>query len=193
MPLRATCRWEVSIVSSSNSAFETIRPVIVLVSVCAVAGALLGGVHHVTAPVIASAEQRRAEQTYAELMPEAASFEEVTCEAEGCTAALKALDATGGPVGYVIVAEAKGYGGMVPLAVAFDKDGAVQRVTVMPNEETPGLGSRAEDDSYLSQYVGITANAADGASIDLISGATISSTAVRTAFYRAVAAYEEVR
>ena len=98
---------------------QSLRPVIVLVAICVVAGVLLGGVHRLTAPVIAAAEERRAEETYAALVPEADSFEEVPCEAQGCVAALRALDATGERLGVVIVAEAKGYGGDVPLAVAF--------------------------------------------------------------------------
>lgn len=179
--------------ATSLSRGDMLRPVVVLVTICVVAGVLLGVVHRVTAPVIAAAEEERAAQTYAQLVPAAASFEEIPCEAEGCVAALRATDEAGAILGYVIVAEARGYGGDVPLAVAFDTAGATISVTVMPNDETPGLGSKVADESYLAQYVGIDAAGATEASIDLISGATISSTATRTAFYRAVEAFEEVR
>ena len=174
------------------SAAGSLRPVLVLVTICAVAGVLLGFVHQMTAPVIEAAEVRRAEETYAELVPEAATFEDVPCDVEGCTAALRAADASGVTLGYVVVAEARGYGGAVPLAVAFDGTGTVTSVAVMPNDETPGLGSRISESSYISQYVGLSAQAQDDTTVDLISGATISSRAALNAFNRAVEAYEEV-
>ena len=57
----------------------SLRPVFVLVAICCVSGALLGGVHMMTAPIIAAAEEQRAQETYAALVPEASSFEELDC------------------------------------------------------------------------------------------------------------------
>ena len=174
------------------SVFETVRPVIVLVAICAVAGALLGIVHDVTQPIADAIAEQRAQETYAALVPEAASFEAVDCSVEGCTAALRALDASGNPIGVVIVAQSKGYGGQVPIAVAFDLEGTVTNITAMANEETPGLGSRIAEESYIGQYVGLAAAPITADDIDLISGATISSKAALSAFNIAVEAYEEV-
>ena len=65
------------------STLQTIRPVIVLVAICVVAGILLGAVHYVTQPVADAIADQRAQETYAALVPEAASFEEVECSVEG--------------------------------------------------------------------------------------------------------------
>ena len=172
---------------------KQVRPILVLVAICALAGVLLGAVHQLTEPVITAAEERMAEEPYAALVPDAASFEEVPCDVEGCVAALNALDESGNRLGVIVVAQAKGYGGEVPLAVAFDESGTTLSVKTMPNEETPGLGSRISDDSYIGQYVGLPAESVGEESVDLISGATISSKAALTAFNCAVEAYEEVR
>ena len=171
---------------------ETLRPVVVLVAICAVAGLLLGQVHQMTAPVIAASESQRAQDVYAQLVPEAASFEGVTCEVEGCVSALRALDASGAEVGWVVVAQAKGYGGPVPVAVAFDMSGTVKNVMCMPNDETPGLGTRIAEDEYMHQYVDKPAETLEAEAVDLISGATISSKAALAAFNVAVESYEEV-
>ena len=175
------------------STFETIRPVIVLVAICAVAGTLLGVVHDITQPIADAIAEERAQETYAALVPEAASFESLDCTVEGCTAALAAQDASGNAIGYVIVAQSKGYGGQVPIAVAFDLDGNVTSITAMANGETPGLGTRVAEESYIGQYVGLTAVPITADDIDLISGATISSKAALSAFNIAVEAFEEVR
>ena len=178
--------------TSKSSILETIRPVFVLVAICVVAGALLGFVHDRTAPIADANAARKAQETYERLVPAAASFEPVSCEVEGCTAALRALDMSGNVVAHVIVAQSKGYGGQVPIAVAFGTDGAVQAITAMDNDETPGLGTKVAGDSYIGQYVGLV-GAANANTIDFISGATISSKAALAAYNIAVEAFEEVR
>ncbi|MGI6755763.1 MAG: FMN-binding protein [Atopobiaceae bacterium] len=169
-----------------------VKPVIVLVLICAVSSALLGFAHYITAPIAAATAQEKAQETYAALMPEAASFEEVTCTQEDCTQALLARDASGETSGYIIVAQSKGYGGEVPLAVAFGLDGTVINIVAMQNSETPGLGSRISEESFIGQFVGRDASGVDVAQIDTISGATISSKAALAAFNAACSAYQEV-
>ncbi len=178
--------------TKTASGVRALIPIVVLVSICAVAGLLLGVVHQVTEPVAAANAEREAQELYASLMPEAASFEALPCNTEGCTAALKAVDGRGETLGYVIVAQAKGYGGQVPIVVAFNTQGVVLEAVAMPSEETPGLGTRVAEDAYIGQYVGLGAEHLSPESIDLISGATISSKAVLSAFNCAVDAYKEV-
>lgn len=181
-----------------SSLGQTLRPVVVLVVTCVVAGALLGFVHAQTAPVAEANAERKAQETYAALVPGATSFEDVEgsedimSKAEGTTAVLSAVDTSGELVGYIVVAQAKGYGGQVPLAVAFDTEGKVTNITAMSNDETPGLGTRIANSSYIGQYVGRSAQEVSEGEIDLISGATISSRAALTAFNTAVEAYQEV-
>ena len=177
----------------ANSAWSALRPVLVLLLICLVAGALLGWVHDLTAPVAEANEQEKARLIYEELVPDAESFEELNCSVEGCTAALAAQDAQGNTVAYVIVAQSKGYGGQVPIAVAFGPEGNVLSITAMANDETPGLGTKVANESYIGQYVDQPAQPLTADDVDLISGATISSKAVLAAFNCAVEAYEEVR
>lgn len=176
----------------SPSTWQTVRPVVVLVVICMVASVLLGVVHMVTDPVAQANAEKKAQETYAALVPQAKTFEELSCTVEGCTAALAARDASGAVVAYVVVAQSKGYGGQVPLAVAFDPEGTVLSLTAMANDETPGLGTKIANESYIGQYVGRAAAPTEATDIDLISGATISSKAALAAFNIAVEAYEEV-
>lgn len=172
---------------------SSLRPAVVLVAICIVAGALLGAVHEVTAPIAAAVAEQKAQDTYAALVPDAASFEGIDTDIAGCTAALRAVDAGGNPVAIVVVAQSKGYGGQVPIAVAFDMDGNVLSITAMANSETPGLGTRIAEEGYIGQYAGKPAEPLAAESVDLISGATISSKAALSAFNIAVEVFEEVR
>ena len=175
------------------SSASTLMPVVVLVTICMVASALLGFVHEVTAPIAEANAEQKAQEIYASLVPDAKEFVPVDCTVEGCTAALEGRDAAGDVVAYVIVAQSKGYGGQVPIAVAFGRKGTVKNITAMANDETPGLGTKIANDSYIGQYVGRAAEATTADDVDLISGATISSKAALAAFNIAVEAYEEVR
>lgn len=178
---------------TSSSAFGSIRPVLVLVAICVVAGLLLGFVHNMTEPVAAANAEERAQLMYEQLVPQASGFTDVPCSVDGCIAALEATDDSGARIATVIVAESKGYGGPVPIAVAFGEDGTVISIMAMANDETPGLGTRIADDDYIGQYVGLEAKPLDAEDIDLISGATISSKAALSAFNIAVEAYLEVQ
>ena len=177
--------------NKSTGAAGAVMPVVVLTLICVVAGTLLAFVHDMTAPIIAEAEAARAEETYRSLVTDADTFEDVACSVEGCTATLAAKRGSD-TVAYVIVAQAKGYGGQVPLAIAFSPEGSVISLTAMSNEETPGLGTNALTPDYLSQYVGRSAEKVEKSDVDLVSGATITSTAVVNAYNVAVEAFEEV-
>ncbi|MBQ9068351.1 MAG: FMN-binding protein [Eggerthellaceae bacterium] len=178
--------------ASSDGMLAVATPVVVLVVICAVAGMLLGLVHNATAPIAAQAAYDRQQQIYRELVPGAAEFRDVECTASGCTAFVEARDAQGSTLGYAVVAQAKGYSGQVPLAVAFDADGVVEGLVAMGNDETPGLGTRIAEEDFIGQFAGRAAQPVDVNEVDAISGATISSKAAIEAFNRAVSAYGEV-
>lgn len=167
---------------------QLIRPVVVLVAICVVAGVLLGAVHAVTEPVAAQVAEERAQLTYRTLMPEAADFTPLACDVPGVTALLDAKDVDGRTIGHVVVASSKGYSGQVPLAIAFDAAGTVTAVTAMANGETPGLGTRVAEPQFVDQFVGRAAEPLQVADIDVITGATISSKAALGAFNAATQA-----
>jgi electron transport complex protein RnfG len=86
-----------------------------------------------------------------------------------------------------------GYGGDVQLLTAFDlQTSKILGVRVTAHQETPGVGSRAADPSYLRVYAGRgispgtqIALKKNGGEIDAVSGATFTSTAVADGVNRA--------
>ena len=70
------------------------------------------------------------------------------------------------------------------------RDGAVSGVSVASHAETKGLGT-ADEAPFLQSFVGLTqADAAQG--VDAMSGATVSSNAVRGAVSQALAHARDV-
>lgn len=165
---------------------EYLKPVVVLVVICIIVSAGLAVTNSITAPIIEENAAKTANAARQELIPDADGFEELAVEYNGVTAMYKAtnLDA------YVVTAEAKGYGGMVPVMVAFGEDGKILSVKFMSNDETPGLGQKVKSEAFQGQFSGMEAESFTLSDIDAISGATISSSAATTAINNAIAAYK---
>ena len=140
---------------------ETLKPIFVLTGICLIVAVLLAATNGITAPIIAA-----------------------NAEAKGVTEAARAENGAG----WVITAQAQGYGGMVPVMVAFGEDGTIRAVQFLANDETPGLGQKVRNEDFSSQFAGKTAE--NAYQIDTISGATISSNAAIVAVEHACAAYE---
>ncbi len=165
-----------------------LRPAVTLMVICLLVGAALAAVNAATAPVIAANESASLNATYAAVLPEADGFEALDCSIEGVTAVLRAKNGAG----YVITAQSRGYGGQVPAAVAFAGDGTILRVSMLSNDETPGLGQKVTEESFTGQFAGRPAEQMTLADIDAVSGATISSKAALSAVDLACAAFEQV-
>ena len=165
-----------------------LKPVTVLLAICVAVGAVLSGINAKTAPIIAANEEASRNETYFAALPQADSFTQLDCSIDGITAVLKANNGAG----YVVTAQARGYGGQVPAAVAFSSDGTILQVIMMSNEETPGLGQKVTDEDFSGQFAGREAQPLTIDQVDAVSGATISSKAAVTAIDLAIEAYQQV-
>ena len=179
-------------------------PLRILVAICCIAllsGALLGGIFALTEKPIAETAERKKQESYKAVMPDADSYEEYTevdglntmLEDAGYTGvtldssvnALKGSD-TAGRI-YIITSH-EGYAGDIKMAVGI-KDGEVTGVNMLSIGETTGLGMEARDNpSFAAQYVGkkntlevVKTTPESDDEIHAITGATITSKAVTNA------------
>ena len=81
-------------------------------------------------------------------------------------------------LGYCVNLNAGGFGGDINMMVGVSRDGRIVGVSIVSMSETPGLGTKVNQGTYLSQYIGQGSDLVFGADIDGISGATVSSKAV---------------
>lgn len=179
----------------NNNMWENfLKPVVVLVVICIVASAALAGTNQLTAPIIKAQEEAAANAAYLEVLPEADGFEEITdFQSSNVTKALKATNGAG----WVIQAYGKGFGGDVPVVVAFDSEGTILKVKFMENSETAGFGQKLADPSdadgqkLAESFVGKSGTLEAG-DVDMISGVTVSSKAALSAVNSAVNCFNEV-
>lgn len=98
----------------------------------------------------------------------------------------------GESVGFCVNVNGKGFGGAINLMVGYHADKTIRGVSIVSHAETPGVGSKVNDATYLSQYEGLagglTISKRGDCDITAISGATISSKAIHAAIEEASAA-----
>ncbi len=179
---------------------ESIKNTISLMLITLIAGLLLGAVYEITKEPIAKENQRAKEEAYKAVFADADSFEAITLDTDevqkeldgqgldaSINEAMKALDASGQPIGYVLtVTDHEGYGGDIQFAMGVQSDGTMNGISFLSISETAGLGMKAKEDSFRKQFEGKNAEkivyTKNGASadneIDALSGATITTNAV---------------
>ena len=94
------------------------------------------------------------------------------------------------PLGQAFMAVAVGYGGPIDILVGLEQDNTLRGIEVISQKETPGLGAKITEAAFLHQFAGqageTLALTKDGGTIDAITGATISSSAVVEAVKEAI-------
>lgn len=162
------------------------------------AGLLLALTNAVTQGPIAEQQARQANASRYAVMAEADSFEALTDDgtykqtAPSLTAIYRALK-NGEPVGYTFNLSPAGYKGAIDMTVGISDGGAITGVTIDSQSETQGVGSKITGDDFLDQFIGKAASSDElESSIDAITGATVSSSAVKRAVQSAAALSENV-
>lgn len=176
----------------------------ILFAITVIAGLILGFVYNVTKEPIALAEEKAANEAYAEVFAGATEFEEVTADMDAAYVAewdnagfaevdvdkvLTAKDNSGTQLGYVLTMTSHaGYGGDITFTLGISGDGTVNGISILSISETAGLGMKAEDvlkpqyaGKKVSSFVVTKQGALADNQIDAISGATITSNALTTA------------
>ncbi len=158
-----------------------------LALICVVAALVLGLVNAVTEPAIAAAKERRLQEALDAVTAgkEVGEYREVSDTESGQVNGYYPLneDGAGGQVsGYVVKLTGVGYGGDMEILASYDPDGEISAVSLMDNQETPGLGKMAEKPEYMEKFIGTgddepiptTKQQLSQKQADAITGATIT-------------------
>lgn len=168
------------------------KPVIILLVITLIAGAVLSGVYVMTADQIAMNNEMASQAAYKEVVPEADKFNSLTVEngTSGSTEIQRVLEGvSGGDVqGYAIeVHNAQSFDSGLTVVVGIRPDGTVTGLSFTELHETAGMGMRCDEPEFKGQFANVNVNAftlnkgsastADDV-IDSVNGASITSGAV---------------
>lgn len=83
----------------------------------------------------------------------------------------------------VISYSEKGFSGLIKIMVGFTTDGTINNIAILDQKETPGLGTKMKNESFLKQFRGKNPSTfnlkvkKEGGEVDALTGATISTRA----------------
>lgn len=191
-----------------------IKDTLILFAITLVAGLGLGVVYNVTSAPRAAQQEKTKLAAYETVMPGLGSTEDVDAdlnvineyvaeavtnvERENGISPIKAFNATidevvlakdssGNNLGYIVtVTDKEAYDGSLQMTVGIKIDGTVEGVSFLSLTETPGLGMKASEESFISQFKGklvdffkyTKSDATADNEIVAISSATITTNAV---------------
>lgn len=153
---------------------ETLRYGLILGIICILASGLLAGLNSVTRSRIFAQAKEQEEETLKEVFSSAARFAPVTSGEE--VIYYKAYDKADKLLGVAFKASGKGYSSIIETMAGMRLDGTLTGVSVISQNETPGLGARVAERGFMQQFSGRVIPSLDG--VQAITGATISSRAV---------------
>ncbi len=140
------------------------------------------------------------------VLPQAEEFSEVNILADSAESdGAKILEINAGKsgneiVGHTFKISANGYGGDIEIIVGINAEGKIEAVQIGAHGETPGLGAKVKEKSFVDQYHGkeaanplsVTKTSAMEHEIQAVTGATVSSSAVTNGVNLASEYYREV-
>ena len=173
--------------SKKESTF--INMVVSLLVITLVSGLSLGFINDLTIEPIAKAKLERKVNALKQVLPE---FNNNPVEQVKRIKSDKAKDSIeiyagmldNQPIGTAVIGYSeKGYSGLIKIMVGFKPDGTIHNIVVLEQKETPGLGTKMKNESFLQQFrdknpasfnLKVTK---DGGEVDALTGATISTRA----------------
>lgn len=174
---------------------EFIKKLYPLVVIAAVLGGLLALTYGSLKPLLDAADSREFERALQEVYPSFSRYETKQL-GEKPYYILYQNDTI---VAYVFRASYPGYGGPVETLTAVTNGGVARVVVMSMSGETPGLGTKARDHKWLSQFLGrgvdgipTTKPDFQAKGCDAVSGATFSSLAVTRGIHEALMMYQKI-
>lgn len=161
-----------------------------LVVISTIIALILAIVNAITADRIAENEVLERENAIKSIFPTCDSFEDFDYSSESVARMGSVFDAEKKLIGYYANATPTGFKGEISLMVGIDTEFKIIDVVLISAAETPGVGTKATEKSNLDKFVAL--DKGEIQKVDTITGATITSKAVRLGIKEAVEAVEKV-
>lgn len=183
---------------------ETVKYGITLFVITAIVGVALAGVNFLTKDKIEENTVLKINDAYKEVIDAQDFSEEIdlnsVLEKSDCIKSVVVAKKGGEKVGYCVKLEQTGgYGGVIGLVVGVDNEACITGVSVVEHSETAGLGANLVKESFRNQFKGIgeeikgvvKANPKEN-EIQALSGATVTSKAVKNAVNSSISVVKQI-
>ena len=164
---------------------------------CVTGAFALAGVYEATKAKIAIEEERVMADALKSVLPDAEKIVSDTIDGKTYYKGYATQDVSDAPIGYAIMAEGVGYSSTIRTLVGLTPEGIINRMNIIYQLETPGLGTKAveikygeKDPWFQRQFLNLHGDSIavdkDGGQIVSITGSTITSRAIASSIKREV-------
>jgi electron transport complex protein RnfG len=179
---------------------QIVHDALILTAFTLVLGLILGVVYGITKDPIDKANEETKNAAYQAVFADASSFNQQDYDSDAANEMVssagysdtiddieEAVDGSGNALGYVITVTAKdGSQGSITFSVGITNDGTVNGYSITDISETPGLGMKAQEEDFYSQFEGknvesfsvVKQTPSSDDEIEAITGSTITSKAM---------------
>lgn len=173
-----------------------IKIVLPLVIIASVLGFVLGLTYQFLEPKLQQAERNEELNALKKTLPLASFFNATNYDNINYYIA---YDNNSNIIGYIFKTANSGYGGPVVCLISITNNALYNISIIDISKETPGLGTKANDPKWLSQFINITYDRIPRQksdfqkyNLDCISGATLTSMAIAKNIYDAFKTYYKI-
>lgn len=191
--------------SKRNYKDNPIIAALILFLITAVVTLALAAANVNTRDIITEQAKKDADAARLKVFDKADRFEEITkdkwpSQNINIASVHKALGANGDVLGLVIASSSKGYAGNIDIMSGISADMVVTGVTVLYDNETPGLGKKVAGKGFIKNFTGRSPDLSFSLKkddkntnhVDAIAGATISSKAMMNAVNEALSVAKQI-
>ncbi len=173
--------------------FKFLKPALSLLVITVGVALLLSLVNFITENKIRENELREKREAIETIFPELSDFKVASVEnlPVNVDEAGVVIGEDDKEIGYYVEISPMGFKDAISMIVGLDTKGKVVRVICLASSETAGVGTKATDAKYLEKYSGRGKD--EVAAVDTLTGATISSKAVRSGIAAACSAVEIIK
>ncbi len=164
-----------------------------LFAICLVVAVIVSVVNYYTSRVIVKNTYLKEMEMLSKAMPGDYEFSEIPNGKEDIVIYEALAEDT--IQGYCVKVTVNGYSGPIKLIVGFTTSCSVTAVELVTSSETPGIGTKVLESAYLNGFKGFSDTiefSKDAGGISGITGATITSNAVKDAINKALVALLDV-
>lgn len=140
---------------------------------------LITTMHGVSEPILEARTKETLDETFTTMYgSNLTSYDVIATDSEADNPAIYNVKLADGSSETVFEMVENGKNGSIKMLIGYDQDNIISNFSYVEIAETPGIGMKVTEDSFVNTIIGQNAKEA---TVDGISGATISSTAVKTA------------
>lgn len=159
-----------------NSPSYLLRLIVTLTAICVAIAVLLAAVNAVTREKIAENVMKSKSEAVLTIFEKGTDCELYKTLDNGSEVYLVYRD--GDVIGYCAFVSSVGFGGNIDMMVGINGEYETEGVKIVSMSETPGVGTKTNSSDFLYRFIGLSHSDPTGA-VDALSGATISSKAVK--------------